>query len=86
MDNHMGPQDELLALLEAELYRRVTEGPCETCGRSAASVQELEVIRKYLNTQGAIRVPGYRSDQARGPKAMVHGSPFPDPEERAVEA
>lgn len=79
-------REDLLALLEAQLFRIVTEGPCEHCGRSAASVQELELIRKYLNTHGVIKTPGYRDGQERGPSAMKHGSPFPDQEDLTAEA
>ena len=69
--------DDLIAALGEELKRRLTKGNCEHCGRSAASHQELTVIRQWIadnDTASARQMPPLRS--------VVEKLPFSDPDEK----
>lgn len=70
--------DELLAsdmheLLARELLNRLKSNvPCEKCGRSAATIQELTLIRQFLSDNG---VTG--GLMGRAPAASVVTSKLP---------
>jgi hypothetical protein len=77
MDSLSKLTDELNAALGEELKRRLTKGNCEHCGRSAASHQELTVIRQWISDNdvaSARQVPPLRS--------VISNMPFSEPDEK----
>ena len=67
MDN----ADKMLALVEAQLLVRLEAPVCDECGRGDMTVQELELIRKWINDHGTMR-PAYGEGEAKGPRALPH--------------
>ena len=58
--------------LAQEFHARLTKGACEHCGRVAATVQELEAIRKFLSDNGI--TDGLRA--ATPLRALTDAMPF----------
>lgn len=47
---------KLHELLAKEFLARLTQGCCQACGRTPATVQELEAVRKFLTDNGVTAV------------------------------
>lgn len=69
---------DLFEGLALELAARLHEGECDKCGRSKCSVQELEVIRKFLSDNGITQFARAGTPIRR----LLDNPPFPvkDPE------
>lgn len=67
MDN----ADKMLTLVEEQLLIRLEAPACDECGRGDMTVQELELIRKWINDHGAAR-PARGESDAKGPRALPH--------------
>jgi hypothetical protein len=65
---------ELHTVLATELLARLTKGACQHCGRNAATVQELEAVRKLLSDNGI--TDGLRTTSPL--RSIVEHMPFGD--------
>jgi hypothetical protein len=70
-------EDELFRALADQLYARATGDTCEHCGRSAASPQELTVLRQFLSDNGITAALPAAGEIHR----LVRNLPFSDGEQ-----
>jgi hypothetical protein len=70
---------ELHTVLANELLARLTKGACSHCGRTPATVQELEAVRKLLSDNGI--TDGLRA--ASPLRSIVEAMPFDVPDDEA---
>jgi hypothetical protein len=63
---------DLHTRLAEELLARLTKGACQSCGRTPATVQELEAVRKLLSDNGV--TDGLRATSPL--RSLVDAMPF----------